>query len=255
MSGLAAAYYFRKRTVPQAKIGILDNHDDFGGHARRNEFTVGGRLLIARGGTSYIERPATFPLEGRELLADIGVDYKEPTASIDQRFYPSLGLRGATYFDKETFGVDKFVVNPASMVGLGGGRRGPSSEFLAQTPLSAHVQKELLRLYNDKRDYLPGLSNAEKLKTLRKTSYKDYLLNVVKLHPDVLAYFHPGGKACPSPSRRRARGFTSTRTVRASGAWGSSWSRTLLRVWMNTPRSRTCRNSFTFRKASRVWPA
>ena len=60
MSGLAAAYFFRKKTVPDAKILILDNHDDFGGHARRVEFNVGGRLLIAKGGTSYIERPATF---------------------------------------------------------------------------------------------------------------------------------------------------------------------------------------------------
>jgi spermidine dehydrogenase len=204
MSGLAAAYFFRKRTVPDAKILILDNHDDFGGHARRNEFTVGGRLLIARGGTSYLERPATFPVEGRELLADIGVDYREPTASVDPRFYASLGMRSATYFDKETFGVDKFVVNPASTPG-GGGR--PTAEFLAETPLAAHVQKELLRLYTERRDYLPGLSQAEKLQKLRKTSYKDYLLNVVKLHPDVLAYFHPGGNACPSL------------TIETSSAW------------------------------------
>jgi spermidine dehydrogenase len=207
MSGLAAAYFFRKRTVPNAKILILDNHDDFGGHARRNEFTVGGRLLIARGGTSYIERPATFPVEGRELLTDIGVDYREPTASVDPRFYASLGMGSATYFDKETFGVDKLVVNPVSTPGGGGGGRGPSPEFLAQTPLAAHVQKELLRLYNERRDYLPGLSQAEKLQKLRKISYKDYLLNVVKLHPDVLAYFHPGGNACPSL------------TIETSSAW------------------------------------
>src|SRR5687767_2021937 len=112
MSGLAAAYYFRKRTVPTAKIIILDNHDDFGGHARRNEFVVDGRLLIARGGTSYIERPATFPVEGRELLEDIGIDYKEPTYKIDRGFYASLGLRTAQYFDQETFGVNKLVLNP-----------------------------------------------------------------------------------------------------------------------------------------------
>ena len=64
MSGLAAAYFFRKKTVPDAKILILDNHDDFGGHARRVEFNVNGRLLIAKGGTSYIERPATFTARG-----------------------------------------------------------------------------------------------------------------------------------------------------------------------------------------------
>jgi spermidine dehydrogenase len=141
MSVLGAAYYFRRRTVPGAKILILDNHDDFGGHARRNEFNVDGRLLMARGGTSYIERPATFTVEGRELLTDIGVDYKEPTYKIEQGYYASLGLRSAQYFDRETFGVDKFVVNPAAGGGFGGGGRPPSPEFLAKTPLSGHVQK------------------------------------------------------------------------------------------------------------------
>jgi spermidine dehydrogenase len=199
MSGLAAAYYFRKRTVPNAKILILDNHDDFGGHARRNEFLVDGRLLIARGGTSYIERPATFPVEGRELLQDIGVDYKEPTYKIDRGFYASLGLRTAQYFDTETFGVDKLVLNPPGVGGGGGAAaRGPAPEFLAQTPLTSRVQQELLRLYNDRVDYLPGLSKAEKLQKLRKISYKQYLLDIVKVDPELLAYYHPGGNACPS---------------------------------------------------------
>lgn len=39
MSGLAAAYFSRKQD-PSARILILDNHDDFGGHAKRNEFHV-----------------------------------------------------------------------------------------------------------------------------------------------------------------------------------------------------------------------
>src|SRR5918995_4662446 len=38
ISGLAAAWYYR-RARPSARILVLDNHDDFGGHARRNEFT------------------------------------------------------------------------------------------------------------------------------------------------------------------------------------------------------------------------
>ena len=83
MSGLAAAYYFRKGTAPNARILILDNHDDFGGHAKRNEFTVDGRMLIAKGGTQFIERPATFTAEGTELLKEIGIDYKEPSYKHD----------------------------------------------------------------------------------------------------------------------------------------------------------------------------
>lgn len=46
LSGLAAAWYWRQRQ-PRARILILDNHADFGGHATRNEFSVGRRMLIS----------------------------------------------------------------------------------------------------------------------------------------------------------------------------------------------------------------
>ena len=36
ISGLSAAYFWRAKN-PSARILILDNHDDFGGHAKRNE--------------------------------------------------------------------------------------------------------------------------------------------------------------------------------------------------------------------------
>jgi spermidine dehydrogenase len=44
ISGLAAAHFYRKPAGDSARILILDNHDDFGGHAKRNEFRAGGRF-------------------------------------------------------------------------------------------------------------------------------------------------------------------------------------------------------------------
>jgi len=55
ISGLAAAYFFRQAEGPDSKILILDNHEDFGGHATRNEFRSGGRTLLANGGTMNIQ--------------------------------------------------------------------------------------------------------------------------------------------------------------------------------------------------------
>src|SRR6266849_7317443 len=51
ISGLAAAHFYRKTAGNRARILILDNHDDFGGHAKRNEFRAGGRFLLSNGGT------------------------------------------------------------------------------------------------------------------------------------------------------------------------------------------------------------
>jgi spermidine dehydrogenase len=59
ISGLASAYFFRKLAGPRARILVLDNHDDFGGHAKRNEFRSGQRLLLGYGGNSRWKRPIT----------------------------------------------------------------------------------------------------------------------------------------------------------------------------------------------------
>ena len=59
ISGLAAAWFFRRAVGEDARILILDNHDDFGGHAKRNEFAVDQRLLIGYGGSQSIQSPKT----------------------------------------------------------------------------------------------------------------------------------------------------------------------------------------------------
>src|SRR5580698_9688905 len=47
ISGLSAAHFCGS----SARVLVLDNHDDFGGHAKRNEFEVAGRRLLMYGGT------------------------------------------------------------------------------------------------------------------------------------------------------------------------------------------------------------
>src|SRR5688572_11591750 len=51
ISGLSAAWYFRKATNPKTRILILDNHDDFGGHARRQEFGKDKNFTLTFGGS------------------------------------------------------------------------------------------------------------------------------------------------------------------------------------------------------------
>jgi len=60
ISGLAAAHYFAKQAGPDARILILDNHDDFGGHAKRNEFRLDGRTYLMNGGTLNVEAPSQY---------------------------------------------------------------------------------------------------------------------------------------------------------------------------------------------------
>jgi spermidine dehydrogenase len=157
ISGLAAAYFYRAKASPAAKILILDNHDDFGGHAKRNEFRPGGRLLITNGGTLGIESPFDNSKEARGLLSELGIDpvvLEEKSEKITNRT-ALQGLQNGFFFDKETFGTDRLVV------GMPGGRRGASAaglswkEFLAKTPLSAQAQADIARLQEEHIDYRP----------------------------------------------------------------------------------------------------
>ena len=193
ISGLAAAYFLRKKN-PNARILILDNHDDFGGHAKRNEFRPGGRLFITNGGTAGIESPFDYSDVARGLLSELGID--PPTLQANSQKISDRsafqGLQNATFFDKETFGEDRLVIGAPG--GRGGRARGGApalswKEYLAKTPLSPEAQADIARLEEESVDYMPGLSDDQKKDKLTRISYKDYLLNYVKVHPDVIPYY------------------------------------------------------------------
>ena len=185
MSGLAAGYFHRKQN-PSARILILDNHDDFGGHAKRNEFHVNGHMLLANGGTVSIESPFPYSAEARGLLTELGI---EP-AKFEEKYDDSKvykGLKSAYFFDKETFGTDRLVIGGPAPYGRQGGVSWP--EFLAKTPLSEGVQKDIIRVQEAKVDYLPGLTSDEKKDKLSRMSYRDFLLKLIKVDPGVIPFY------------------------------------------------------------------
>jgi len=185
ISGLAAAYFYRKSAGKNARILLLDNHDDFGGHAKRNEFQAGDRLLLGYGGTQSIEAPAHYSKEAIGLLKELGIDVQRFYKYYDQKLFDSMKLVEHTFFDKETFGVDRLVPE--------GDRHYEGPAFTAETapqlPIAEAAQRDIIRLQDTSIDYFPDLNPEQKRAKLLKISYKDFLLQYVKVHPDVVKVF------------------------------------------------------------------
>ncbi len=203
LSGLSAAHFFREATWGGARVLLLDNHDDFGGHARRNEFTLGGRTFIGYGGTFAIDSPMTWSPVAKSLVRELGVDVSGWEKAVDLDLYPSQGLTEGFFFDKETFGVDRLVRWPELSRTWETPKRtlrtaapeGPWRAFLAAAPLSEAARRDLLRLYCGSVDYMPGLSVEEKKSRLARMSYADFLSRVAGLHADVLPVLQSKAKS------------------------------------------------------------
>jgi spermidine dehydrogenase len=180
ISGLAAAHFYRAKHQ-DARILILDNHDDFGGHAKRNEFELNGRIELINGGTLLIDSPRPYSAVADDLLKTLGIDPVALTAKCSHSdFYPSLGLHRSIFLDQETFGADKLIAVPS----------GASwAQLLADAPLSPKVRSDIVRIQEEAVDYMPGLTSAEKKTRLAAMSYRDYLLNVVKADPGVIPFY------------------------------------------------------------------
>lgn len=183
ISGLSAAHFYSKEK-PGARVLILDNHDDFGGHAKRNEFGINGSTKIGYGGTESIDTPSSYSNVAKQLLVDIGIKVDKFYDAFDQDLYSSMGLTKSILFDKETYGEQKLVV---------GYNKIPWEEFAAQTPMNDQAKADLVRLWIDERDYLPGMSFDEKFELLKKTSYYDFLKNYAKVDQQVLEMFRRWG--------------------------------------------------------------
>jgi spermidine dehydrogenase len=200
ISGLSAAHFYRKRLGGEARILILENHDDFGGHAKRNEFRVGNTFRLGFGGTYSIESPAPYSKVARGLIEELGINVASYPKYHDAKLYPSLGLHSKVFFDKETFGEDRLVTSPAS---FSGGERDYDSpnqreawkDFIAQAPISQQAKSDFERLIHDRTDYYPGLTSTQKKAKLARISYANFLRDVVKVHEDVIKVY----QAVPQP--------------------------------------------------------
>jgi len=194
ISGLSAAHFYRKTAGANARILILDNHDDFGGHAKRNEFQVGKRTLLGYGGTYSIESPEPYSAVAKGVIEELGIEVSSFPKYLDRDLYGSIGRVPKIFFDKETFGSDKLVDDPCPFPGgetYDLAVAGPDAwaHFLAEAPIAEQARKDVSRLCREKKNYLPGLTADQQEARLARISYAHFLTEMAGVHADVIRLY------------------------------------------------------------------
>jgi spermidine dehydrogenase len=203
ISGLAAAFLYRQQAGADKKVLILDPLADFGGHAKRNEFTASdGRLLVGYGGSQSMQTPSYFSPAVTQLLADVGIDPAKFETFYDQSWAEKRGLGGAVFFAKEQWGEDRLVI-----------RGDDTAVWVNQTPMNDKAKANLIALIDAPGDYMPGLTAEEKLKKLSEITYKEFLLDYVKADPQLVDYFQT------STTGYFGVGIDATTALDARGNW------------------------------------
>lgn len=186
ISGLSAAHLFKQQMGADKNVLVLDNHDDFGGHAKRNEFQIGDQTLISYGGSESLEAPGMYSHEAAALIKSIGIETDRFYEYFDDDFSSKHKLMTAMYFSREAYGKDVTALDV-----MGGWDSQPSSEemrkALAEYPISDAAKASFASLLESEQDYLEGKSHTEKVELLRNTSYTDYLRDYAHVDDEVIA--------------------------------------------------------------------
>ncbi len=189
MSGLAAAYYYRKKIGPDARILILDNHDDFGGHAKRNEFHHEGRMVLSLGGAQNLDHPSNYSENAGMLMIDLGID-ADAIAAMDVNTPDDLILGGKLHAS-----VGMSMPGKDGHTTVGGHwykfwhGRGDYAAAVGALPIPSDEQNRLIAFFGGAQDVLDDLSWSEQYDYINSVSYNRFLIDKVGLSQETIAMF------------------------------------------------------------------
>jgi len=180
ISGLAAAHYYQKRFGADSKILLLENHDDFGGHAKRNEFHQSGEMVLSLGGTHNLEW-WSFSKTVNAFMQEHGVDCKAMRKQMDFAYGRDAPNSPAMWFDETTYGVNRLVTSFNLSAKL-------TTEDIDKIPISDAGRDSLKRFY-DSAPSLEDWTEAEAEDLLSSISYPDFLRQYGGLTEDAVQLF------------------------------------------------------------------
>ncbi|MDB3989801.1 NAD(P)-binding protein [Pseudomonadales bacterium] len=186
MSGLAAAWYYLKKAGPEARVLVLDNHDDFGGHAKRNEFHHKDRMILSLGGAQNLDNPSNYGDIAGSLLIDLGID-EAAIAKMEANTPDDYVLGGKLGGD-----VGLTVPDGDEHLTIGGHwlkffhGRGDYQAGVRDLPIPEEQKDKLVAFFGGEKDFLDDLSLTKKWDYVNNTSYNQFLVDRVGLSVDTI---------------------------------------------------------------------
>jgi spermidine dehydrogenase len=186
LSGLASARYYQQKMGREARILLLDNHDDFGGHAKRNEFHQDGKMILSLGGAQNLEGPSNYSDAARHLLEDIGIDdaFVETMARLTSDDFALVGNTEANNGISMP-GPDGHVTVAGNWNAALFGGQG-YAESVKALPLPDTQKRRLIEFLGGERDFLDDLSLGETWDYINGTGYNQFFIERVGLSDESL---------------------------------------------------------------------
>ena len=186
LSGLASARYYQQKMGPKARILLLDNHDDFGGHAKRNEFHQDGKMILSLGGAQNLESPGNYSDAARSLLEDVGIDddFVESMAGLTSNDFALVGNTEANNGISMPGPNGQVTASGNWNAALFGGQG--YAEAVQALPLPENQKQLLTEFFGGKRDFLADLSLSETWNYINGTGYNQFLMERVGLSEETL---------------------------------------------------------------------
>lgn len=221
LSGLACAYLYRQQAGPDCKILILDNHDDFGGHAKRNEFHSGGHMLLGSGGSTNLEE-YNFDKKINRLLEEIGVDLEKLEAAREPGYaLADLQSNYGLFLNAEQYKHARSIEGEWTSAWLG---KVDSREMISRLELPTNQEQQLIALVEGEKDFLDDLSLLEAKRYVESTSYEEFLRTRVGLSPETITLLEVFpklywglGPECPSVAEAVMNGLPGLKSLGLTG--------------------------------------
>ncbi|MEM1402135.1 MAG: NAD(P)-binding protein [Pseudomonadota bacterium] len=179
ISGLAAAILYQQKAGLDSRILILDNHDDFGGHARRNEFHYQGRMYLGAGGSGNFQDSRQYSTVSKKLVADLGFNMDELRKTQDMEWpLSNPATKMGMYTDKAHFGEDAIVSGMwlAAWHGVGN-----YEEMINSLAISSSEKAKLVAFIEGTLTLAEPFPDGDARDFLKHTSYKTLLTDYVGL--------------------------------------------------------------------------